>query len=272
MFCRTKCRVSPKDSCRRSSNGSPNVRVFDPPRTTFDETGDESVVKERESWYSQFMTDYETHLSDEEMKTLLMDYFVSEGFEEAAKTLAEELGHEFDSEEFRESARLSERNALRDAVHKGDLDKAIALINEMCPHLLESDKALKFDILRQKLVELIRNQQVEEALNFSETHLTYALLAFTNPEASPFGYLMHSNQRMCLASQINAAILEEFESVPFSRLELLKRQMVWNCVQGTGPVNIEHPLDARLTQPIARDLFGDREDGETPAVDDSLSP
>ena len=64
---------------------------------------------------------------------------------------------------------------------------------------------------QQHLIELIRDKNIEEALDFAQTHLaergeecpeiltelerTLALLAFEEPENSPFGELLHPSQR-----------------------------------------------------------------------------
>ena len=64
---------------------------------------------------------------------------------------------------------------------------------------------------QQHLIELMREKKIEEALDFAQTHLaergeenreilselehTLALLAFENPELSPFGELLHPSQR-----------------------------------------------------------------------------
>lgn len=64
---------------------------------------------------------------------------------------------------------------------------------------------------QQHLIELIRAQNIKAALDFAQTYLgehgeenptilnelerTMALLAFENPEESPFGELLHPSQR-----------------------------------------------------------------------------
>ena len=64
---------------------------------------------------------------------------------------------------------------------------------------------------QQHLIELIRNKDVSGALDYAQTHLaeksedsvdirsqleqTLALLAFEEPDTSPFGELMHLSQR-----------------------------------------------------------------------------
>ena len=70
---------------------------------------------------------------------------------------------------------------------------------------------LFFSLKQQKLIELIRDKDIEGALNYAQLHLaerveenpdvltelekTLALLAFENPENSPFGELLHISQR-----------------------------------------------------------------------------
>jgi hypothetical protein len=80
-------------------------------------------------------------------------------------------------------------------------------------------------------------EQSSEELNKLEQ--TFALLAFDKPEDSPFGKLMHMNQRQTLAADINSAIIKEMNSQPMSRLQQLMRLMVWNRHQTAmrGDVN-----------------------------------
>ena len=70
---------------------------------------------------------------------------------------------------------------------------------------------LFFPLQQQKLIELIRDKDIEGALHYAQSHLserveenpdvlselekTLALLAFENPENSPFGELLHISQR-----------------------------------------------------------------------------
>ena len=71
--------------------------------------------------------------------------------------------------------------------------------------------SFKFCLQQQKLIELIREKNVELALEYAQSHLaerveenpevlselerTLALLAFEEPETSPFGELLHPSQR-----------------------------------------------------------------------------
>jgi hypothetical protein len=89
----------------------------------------------------------------------MLDFLITEGFREIAIAFAKEAGIEMENvEKVRDHCHLPERDAIRNAVLKGQLDVAIDLINKLCPNLLEKNKLLNFQILRQQLVELIRNK------------------------------------------------------------------------------------------------------------------
>ena len=129
--------------------------------------------------------------------------------------------------------RLDERIKIRDAIQAGKIQEATALVNQLHPDLLDSDRYLFFHLQQQHLIELIRQKNIEEALRFAQVcvfclffyffrckilnasmfqeHLaergeqnpsilgelerTLALLAFDDPEKSPFGDLLHPSHR-----------------------------------------------------------------------------
>lgn len=53
---------------------------------------------------------------------------------------------------------LEQRNVIRNAIITGDLENAMKMIQELAPTLLSNNKKLQFKLLRQQLVELIRNK------------------------------------------------------------------------------------------------------------------
>jgi len=64
-----------------------------------------------------------------DVNNLIMDYLITEGYPSAAKKFALEANlqpkADFDS--------INERVEIRDSIHKGDLQNAIELINELNP-------------------------------------------------------------------------------------------------------------------------------------------
>ena len=134
-------------------------------------------------------------------------------------------------------------------------------MNELHPQLLDNDRYLLFHLQQQHLIELIRGQKVEEALQYAAEHLaergeedggvlqelerTLALLAFEDPATSPFADLLQPSHRqqvnitmMCehlltpcdaqVASQLNAAILKaEHSESSQSQLAVSLRLSLW---------------------------------------------
>ncbi|KAI3422076.1 Glucose-induced degradation complex subunit [Globodera pallida] len=211
-------------------------------------------VKEEEfdsdsTWFNLFMDEASEDFDSNKLHELVVEYLVFSGYKEAAEMLVEDA--ELPSLNTTAIATsknvdtLEKRNAIRNAVISGSVESALFLVNEIAPTLLGNNATLHFKLLRQQLVELIRNKNVDQVLNFSQQNLvdkckeipaelfakleqTYALLAFDSPENSPFGYLMCLNQRNILAYELNEAILAALHKPCVSRLEQLYRLMVWN--------------------------------------------
>uniref|UniRef100_A0A8C6MCH8 GID complex subunit 8 homolog n=1 Tax=Nothobranchius furzeri TaxID=105023 RepID=A0A8C6MCH8_NOTFU len=167
----------------------------------------EDVTKEE--WMEKLNN---VHIQRADMNRLIMNYLVTEGFKEAAEKFRMESGIEpsvdLDS--------LDERIKIREMILKGQIQEAIALINSLHPELLDTNRYLYFHLQQQHLIELIRLRETESALEFAQTQLaeqgeesrecltemerTLALLAFDNPEDSPFGDLLNMMQRQKVAS------------------------------------------------------------------------
>ena len=104
-------------------------------------------------------------------------------------------------------------------IQAGHILEAIALVNELHPQLLDNDRYLLFHLQQQHLIELIRGQKVEEALQYAAEHLaergeedggvlqelerTLALLAFEDPATSPFADLLQPSHRQ----QVNVIMM-----------------------------------------------------------------
>ncbi|KAK2154867.1 hypothetical protein LSH36_255g02024 [Paralvinella palmiformis] len=179
------------------------------------------------------------HITRADMNRLIMNYLVTEGFKEAAEKFKLESGLQPSVE----LNTLDERIKIREAIQMGRIQDAISLVNDLHPELLDNERYLYFHLQQQHLIELIRERNVEGALDFARTHLaekgeesqeilselerTLALLAFEEPEKSPFGELLHPSQRQKVASELNAAILqaESRESTP--KLSQLLKLLMW---------------------------------------------
>ena len=95
---------------------------------------------------------------------LYHNFRVTEGFKEAAEKFAVEAGFKAPAE----LERLDERIKIRDAIQAGKIQEATALVNQLHPDLLDSDRYLFFHLQQQHLIELIRQKNIEEALRFAQ--------------------------------------------------------------------------------------------------------
>lgn len=179
----------------------------------------------------------ETQVTRADMNKLIMNYLVTEGFKESAEKFRLETGVQptIDLNE------LDDRIKIRDKIQNGCIEDAISLVNSLHPELLDNDRYLYFHLQQQHLIELIRQRNIEGALDYAQTHLaergeenpdiltelerTLALLAFEDPEKSPFGELLHLSQRQKVASELNAAILE-VDATP--KLANLLKLLLWS--------------------------------------------
>ncbi|CAL4126369.1 unnamed protein product, partial [Meganyctiphanes norvegica] len=145
--------------------------------------------------------------------------FVVKGFKEAAEKFAVEanISPPMDLDQ------LDERIRIRSAIQAGHFQEAMRMVTALHPEILDDNSQLYFHLQQQVLIELIREGRVEEAVVYAQDHLaergqrdpsilnelerTLALLAFDQPDASPYGDLLHPSHRQKVASELNAAIL-----------------------------------------------------------------
>ncbi|KAI1292218.1 Glucose-induced degradation protein 8 -like protein [Halotydeus destructor] len=204
-----------------------------------------SEARQNSNWMEQLNS---IQLKRSQMNKLVMDYLVAEGFKEAAERFKCEAGVDMNrigGPELNEDAEsLDHRIEIRTSIEDGRLVEAIKLVNKYFPELLDNKRPLYFKLQQQQLIELIRQQQVEEALTFAQEQLsvdedylhlqelerTLALLAFEHPEDSPYSDLLHLSHRQQLASEINEAILMEISgSVDETKPQLvtLMKLLLW---------------------------------------------
>ncbi|XP_071478610.1 glucose-induced degradation protein 8 homolog [Diadema antillarum] len=191
----------------------------------------------REAWMERLQG---LHITRADMNKLVMNYLVTEGFKEAA----EKFQFESSTKPPTDLDSLNERIQIREAIQDGRIEDAMSKVNDLHPELLDNDRYLYFHLQQQHLIELIRNKDLEGALTYAQTHLaergeensevlpelerTLALLAFEDPERSPFADLLHPSQRQKVASELNAAILEAENRESTPKLTSLLKLLLWS--------------------------------------------
>ncbi|CAB0034312.1 unnamed protein product [Trichogramma brassicae] len=192
----------------------------------------------KEEWMARL--EGRSHIQRSQMNNLIMNYLVTEGFKEAAEKFQQESGVapsvDLDS--------LDDRIRIRDAIQNGRIEEAKVLVNQLHPELLDNDRYLHFHLQQLHLIELIRTGKIEEALQFAQEQLseagesdenilgelerTLALLAFDEPQRSPFSDLLQPTHRQKIASELNAAILKmEHQESTTPRLNNLLKMILW---------------------------------------------
>ena len=138
---------------------------------------------------------------------VVMNYLVTEGFKESAEKFRDETGILNNVE----LSGMDTRIKIQEAILAGKVPEAISMVNQLHPELLDNDRCLFFHLQQQQLIELIREGKVEDALTFATEQLaergaksglvleelerTLALLAFEDPEKSPYGDLLSYSHR-----------------------------------------------------------------------------
>ena len=185
----------------------------------------------------------DARLQRSDLNRLVMDYLVMEGYKEAAESFERETG-------LRAGVTkkwMDERIAIREALSGGKVPSAIDLVNELDPGLLEENPQINFHLKQQQLIELIRQEDLEEAVHFAQSELAtwgednpafldeleqvMGLLAFERPEQSPFGQLLHASHREKVASELNAAIMDKLGEASTSGISNLMKVVHWSQSQ-----------------------------------------
>jgi hypothetical protein len=112
---------------------------------------------EKDEWFDKLRA---ATIDKQDMNMLVMDYFIKEGFADAAAAFQAEsltepvtVGNEIAKVDL---STMSRRTAVRDAVHEGDVLLAMQRVDELDPKILEERPRLSFKLQQERLVELIQ--------------------------------------------------------------------------------------------------------------------
>ncbi|CAO3641346.1 unnamed protein product [Cunninghamella blakesleeana] len=179
----------------------------------------------------------------QQLNQLIMNYLVIEGYVEAAEQFSLESG----LSPCVDLQSIQDRREIRHAIQTGDIDAAIDLVNDLNPEILDTNPKLYFHLQQQRLIELIRNGDDEEALSFAaeeiaprgeehpeflkELERTMALLAFQDVDDSPVQDLLEPEQRQKTAQELNEAILTSQSLEANPKLPHLLKVLAWSQEQ-----------------------------------------
>ncbi|PRP85898.1 hypothetical protein PROFUN_06172 [Planoprotostelium fungivorum] len=201
-----------------------------PPTLRFQEKQEVSI----DNWMNKLK---DADVSRQHLNQLIMNYFMIEGYKEAAQNFQQESAA-VDLET------ISERVNIRNLMESGRVEEAVECTNDMNPEILDTNSALFFHIQQQRLIELIRENRTMDALQFAQQQLaaqgeenpefleelekTMALLAFDDHTSTPLSHLMSLRQRIKIASELNAAILLSQKQDKDPKLPFLIKMTKWS--------------------------------------------
>ncbi|KNC82732.1 hypothetical protein SARC_04974 [Sphaeroforma arctica JP610] len=179
-----------------------------------------------------------TEVDKNDLRHIVMNYLVIEGYKDAAESFRDESGVDPELD----LSSIADRMKIRNAVQSGDITTAKGLVNDLNPEILDTNTLLYFHLQQQHLIELIRENRIDDAIDFAREELaakseespnlleelerTMSLIAFENAESSPMGYLLSPTQRQMMASELNAAILASQCLEKDPRLPLVLKMLV----------------------------------------------
>ncbi|CAK7218368.1 hypothetical protein SCUCBS95973_003460 [Sporothrix curviconia] len=90
--------------------------------------------------------------SKSDINALILDYLTMEGYPQAAANFSKEAN----LKPQQDGSFVNTRQQIQNAIHGGQIEDAISLLNHFNPEILDQDPTLYFALLRLQLVELIR--------------------------------------------------------------------------------------------------------------------
>ncbi|KAH0926490.1 hypothetical protein HID58_018746 [Brassica napus] len=144
---------------------------------------------------------------------------------------------------------LHQRKTLRKLVRNGDIDAALANLQDWYPQIVQDDKSVVCFLLHcQRFIEFVRVGKLAEGVKYGRLELAkfvglpefqdiiedcFALLVYPKPVESPVGYFLEDSQRELVADAVNAAILSNKKDGCHlhSHLEMLLRQLTVCCLE-----------------------------------------
>lgn len=189
-----------------------------------------------------------------------MNFLIVEGFKDAAVKFASECGScdvastSANSSDASASSQdlllddasivfIERRRRIRALLNEGKVDEAVCCINSVNPTLLDENAELFFELQQLKLIEFIRQQKIDEALEFAQQELaplaeknshfleelekTLALLAFDLRAKENIVQLLDPTQRQRVATKVNEAMLEDAGVEKTSKLAHIFKMLSW---------------------------------------------
>jgi hypothetical protein len=180
------------------------------------------------------------------MEHVVMDYLIKQGLGHAAVAWAGESGAGLGvGGRVATPAWLLARQDITLHVLRGEVENATRLLTRFSPGLLDAHPTLQFTLKQQQLIELVRNDALDDALVFAqelmplaqqqpdmlqELERTMALFALgvdEGGEDKERGRLMGVARRWQVVQAVNAAVFDKEGVESTTTLEDMVRRVAW---------------------------------------------
>uniref|UniRef100_A0A7S2SM91 CTLH domain-containing protein n=1 Tax=Mucochytrium quahogii TaxID=96639 RepID=A0A7S2SM91_9STRA len=178
-----------------------------------------------------------------EMNHLVMDFFLCQGYVEAAREFRKEavLADDIEGDDIEG---IKERNFIRNAILNERFEEAIQHLEQLGTDIFEGNKRLLFRLRKHILIEKIKNGEISEAILFAQVELApltaqvadlrkeleevLSLLLFDDIESSPLSFLLEKEELLVTARKVNAMILQFQGQKSDARLIHLFQEAQWS--------------------------------------------
>lgn len=113
---------------------------------------------------------------------LVLNYFIQNGFDSAAKTFASEIGVDLDDKNYNPLTKgystITQRKEIKKLLLLGKVTECIKLISSEFPSVLDSNNLLHFKLLKLNLIEMIRNNYLITGTKDSNKDFFSEILSF----------------------------------------------------------------------------------------------
>ncbi|KAL8032636.1 hypothetical protein ABFX02_13G109200 [Erythranthe guttata] len=156
------------------------------------------------------------------MQKLVINYMTTEGYIDAAEIFQLESGIKPDVD----CETVVLRTPIKKAIQSGDAERAIEELNHLNPSILKENPGLAFRLEQLLVIELIRNNNLEEALKVAQEELapigekhnglleelerTVSLLAFEDFKNCSAADLLDVSRRTEIANEVDSYVLSRF--------------------------------------------------------------
>ncbi|KAM3147530.1 hypothetical protein pb186bvf_000337 [Paramecium bursaria] len=185
-----------------------------------------------EDWH---LNNKQISISKNDMNQLVLNFFIVEGYREAAINFSKATGIKLSLGEIE---KMTDRIETKQNILNGQIDIVLDKFKT------NPNTRILFSLKMQKLIEIIKQNQIKEAIDYAqreiiqhlieepslleETEKVMSLIAFEDMNQSPHNQLLKNSQRIKIASEINAQyLILEGNGMLDAKLTILMKLLQW---------------------------------------------